>query len=62
MKSKQELKEIFESWIHDQVDNWLYEYVAWDDKIEDGEITEEELEVIQSSFVLDDVIVNEREV
>lgn len=41
----EELLEIASGWAHQQVDNWIGEYEAWDDLISD-DLTEEEWEYI----------------
>lgn len=47
--NKERLLKIAKEWAHDQIDNWINEYEAWDDLIEDETLSEEELEWIQDN-------------
>lgn len=49
--------EFFKVWIQAQVDAWLHERESWDMLLEDGEITEEQLEYIQNNLKLVDCVI-----
>lgn len=46
---KEDLLEIANNWAHDQIDSWLCEYGAWDDRIEDETLSDDELLWIQQN-------------
>lgn len=52
-------KDVFESWIRDQIDAWIGEYDAWDMLIEDGDITEEDWEYIRSNLSVESITIKD---
>ena len=50
MKTDKELQQIAEEWLEGLVDTWFWEYSSWDGLVEEGELTEEELERIQDKI------------
>lgn len=53
-------KAMFEQFIESLVDSWTNEYEAWDMMIEDGDVTDEDVEWIQDNLRLSTVIVVEK--
>ncbi|MNG26699.1 hypothetical protein D3C85_1282990 [compost metagenome] len=48
MRSTEELNKIALRWAKDTIQDWQYEYSAWDVLAEDEELSDEELEYCQS--------------
>ncbi len=47
---KDKLLAIANEWAYENISCWLYEYGAWDNLIEDGTLTPEELDFIQDHY------------
>ena len=43
------LLEVAAQWARDTVDDWICEYLAWDNLIEDGTLTDEEYDWIREN-------------
>lgn len=47
---KERILEVAEYWARGIIDSWIGEYGAWDDVVQEYELTEEELEFIQNKI------------